>query len=228
MCVINNIEMARVTGVPLSYLLTRGQQVKVLSQLYRRAKPEGLVIPANKPAKKSAADAKVKGYQGATVINPKKAYYDVPIATLDFMSLYPSIMMAHNLCYSTLLRKDEIHNYREDEYTTTPCGDHFVKASVRPGLLPTILKDLLDARNAVKRRMKDEKDEFRHAVLNGRQLALKISANSVYGFTGATVGKLPCLEISASVTAYGRQMIELTEKVRAVCICVAVLLTVIP
>lgn len=48
-------------------------------------------------------------------------------------------------------------------------------------------------------------------VLNGRQLALKISANSVYGFTGATVGKLPCLEISQSVTAFGRMMIDLTK-----------------
>ena len=36
-----------------------------------------------------------------------------------------------------------------------------------------------------------------HQVLDGRQLALKISANSVYGFTGAQVGKLPCLEISS-------------------------------
>ena len=33
-------------------------------------------------------------------------------------------------------------------------------------------------------------------VLDGRQLALKLSANSVYGFTGATVGRLPCIEIS--------------------------------
>jgi DNA polymerase delta subunit 1 len=49
-------------------------------------------------------------------------------------------------------------------------------------------------------------------VLDGRQLALKISANSVYGFTGATVGKLPCLEISQSVTAFGRQMIESTKR----------------
>ena len=48
-------------------------------------------------------------------------------------------------------------------------------------------------------------------MLDGRQLALKISANSVYGFTGAQVGKLPCLEISGSVTAYGRTMIELTK-----------------
>jgi DNA polymerase delta subunit 1 len=43
---------------------------------------------------------------------------------------------------------------------------------------------------------------------------MQISANSVYGFTGATVGKLPCLAISSSVTAYGRQMIEKTKQAR--------------
>lgn len=45
MCLINYVEMARVTGVPLSFLLPRGQQVKVLSQLYRKANNEHLVIP---------------------------------------------------------------------------------------------------------------------------------------------------------------------------------------
>merc|ERR1719506_2541887 len=54
-------------------------------------------------------------------------------------------------------------------------------------------------------------ETFTKAVLNGRQLALKVSANSVYGFTGATVGQLPCLEISSSVTAFGRQMIDHTK-----------------
>ncbi|KAI0557880.1 DNA-directed DNA polymerase [Gracilaria domingensis] len=49
------------------------------------------------------------------------------------------------------------------------------------------------------------------SLLNGRQLALKISANAVYGFTSASVGKLPCMDISASTTAYGRQMIESTK-----------------
>lgn len=44
-------------------------------------------------------------YEGATVIEPIRGYYTVPIATLDFSSLYPSIMIAHNLCYTTLLQK---------------------------------------------------------------------------------------------------------------------------
>lgn len=87
----------------------------------------------------------------------------------------------------------------------------FVKSNVRKGLLPEILDDLLSARKRAKAELKSETDPFRRSVLDGRQLALKISANSVYGFTGAQVGKLPCLEISGSVTAYGRTMIEKTK-----------------
>lgn len=50
-------------------------------------------------------------------------------------------------------------------------------------------------------------------VYNGRQLALKISANSVYGFTGASKGKMPCVQISQSVTSFGRQMIDMTKTI---------------
>lgn len=42
-------------------------------------------------------------------------------------------------------------------------------------------------------------------------MALKISANSVYGFTGAQVGQLPCLDISTSVTKFGKEMINITR-----------------
>ncbi|VDK78914.1 unnamed protein product [Cylicostephanus goldi] len=118
-------------------------------------------------------------------------------------------MIAHNLCYTTLLKKPEGEEGKD--YIKTPTGNYFATKERRRGLLPVILEDLLAARKRAKNEMKHEKDEFRKMVLNGRQLALKISANSVYGFTGATVGKLPCLEISQSVTAFGRQMIDLTK-----------------
>jgi DNA polymerase delta subunit 1 len=88
----------------------------------------------------------------------------------------------------------------------------FCKANVRKGLLTTILEELLTARKKAKKELATETDPFRKAVLNGRQLALKISANSVYGITGATVGKLPCLAIASSTTSYGRQMIEKTKE----------------
>ena len=86
--IVNYIEMARVTGVPLGFLLTRGQQIKVFSMLLRKTRAERMLIP-NLAKHGGGEDAT---YEGATVIEPKKAYYEVPIATLDFASLYPSIM----------------------------------------------------------------------------------------------------------------------------------------
>jgi DNA polymerase delta subunit 1 len=100
----------------------------------------------------------------------------------------------------------------DEQVTTTPANCMFVKSSVRPGLLPHILQHLLAARKKTKAELKEATDPVVKAVLDGRQLAYKISANSVYGFTGAQVGKLPCLEISSSVTAYGRTMIEQTKR----------------
>jgi DNA polymerase delta subunit 1 len=117
MCFINYTEMARVTGVPFKDLLSRGQQIKVVSQLYRAAGEAGYIIPAIK------SDASGEQYEGATVIEPTRGYYDVPIATLDFASLYPSIMMAHNLCYTTLLDKSTIDRLKlveGEDYVHTP------------------------------------------------------------------------------------------------------------
>ncbi|CAO4379261.1 unnamed protein product [Caenorhabditis nigoni] len=204
MSIINYIEMARVTGVPMNFLLTKGQQIKILSMMLRRCKQNNFFLPV---IEANSGDG--EGYEGATVIDPIRGFYNEPIATLDFASLYPSIMIAHNLCYTTLLKSPQ--GVENEDYIRTPSGQYFATKSKRRGLLPEILEDLLAARKRAKNDMKNEKDEFKRMVYNGRQLALKISANSVYGFTGATVGKLPCLEISQSVTAFGRKMIDMTK-----------------
>ena len=82
-------------------------------------------------------------FEGATVIEPKRGYYDKPIATLDFSSLYPSIMMAHNLCYSTLIPPYKLKDLEVNKYEKTPNGDYFIKRSVMKGVLPQILEDLI-------------------------------------------------------------------------------------
>ncbi|CAI5983148.1 unnamed protein product [Closterium sp. NIES-65] len=303
--VYNHVEMARVTGVPISFLLAQGQIIKVLSQILRKARQRELLVPNMKVQAGAGADAT---YEGATVLEPKQGFYERPVATLDFASLYPSIMMAHNLCYCTLVQKEHGIRPPDDQISQTPTGDLFVKASAAKGILPEILEELLAARKRAKAdlkvpssllvvkasaakgilpdileellaarkrakadfkalaakgilpeileellaarkrakaNLKKATDPLEKAVLDGRQLALKlrlqhhrghcrciimpllcmllliffplpsaspqVSANSVYGFTGATIGALPCLEISSSVTAYGRQMIEHTR-----------------
>ncbi|XP_024377945.1 DNA polymerase delta catalytic subunit isoform X3 [Physcomitrium patens] len=210
MYIYNYVEMARVTGVPISFLLARGQSIKVLSQLLRKAKQRNFVLPNVK----SQGVVSGESFEGATVLDAKAGYYDKPIATLDFASLYPSIMMAYNLCYCTLVRAEDQHYLRlePEQVTKTPSGDMFVKPSLEKGILPEILEELLAARKRAKADLKLATDPLEKAVLDGRQLALKISANSVYGFTGATIGQLPCLEISSSVTSFGRQMIDHTKK----------------
>lgn len=67
-------------------------------------------------------------FTGAIVIEPRKGYYNSPIATLDFASLYPSIMMAYNLCYSSLLSQATIQKLglQPDQYFKTPIGTAFL------------------------------------------------------------------------------------------------------
>lgn len=207
MLLVNHVEMCRVTRIHLKYLLTRGQSIKVFAQLLFDAKRHGLLIPTIEKNNGSNDDT---GYQGATVIQPIPGFYKQTITTLDFSSLYPSIMIAHNLCYTTLISKKQALSMNSEDYTRTEFGC-FVKKHVKEGLLPIILKNLLSARKRAKQQMAIETNELKKKVLNGKQLALKISCNSVYGFTGATIGMLPCLAISASTTAIGRKMIDKTK-----------------
>ncbi|KAL8272885.1 hypothetical protein Esti_003194 [Eimeria stiedai] len=207
----NYVEMSRVTGTPLTYLLTRGQQIKVTAQLLRKCRQLHYVVPS---VKRTGGDRDDK-YEGATVLEPVKGFYDTPIATLDFASLYPSIMMAHNICYSTLVKGNDINSIDPANVTHTSSNPRhtFVKATVRQGVLPMIVEELIAARKVAKKQMSHATDRFTQSVLNGRQLALKITANSVYGYTGATVGgQLPCLEVATSITCFGRDMIEYTKR----------------
>ena len=107
-------------------------------------------------------------YEGALVLEPSNGFYQHPVATLDFASLYPSIMMAHNLCYSTLVPRHLAKGWPEDKITQTPNGDWFVKPEVKRGILPVILEELLLARKQAKNELAKATDPFEKAVLDGR------------------------------------------------------------
>ena len=171
---VQYIQMANVTRVPVNFLVSKGQGVKVQAQLYAAAAASNppYILPYM-PVQGSGEVA----YEGAHVFEPKRGYYEDPIVTLDFASLYPSIMQAHNLCYSTHLLRGP-GDMSPDKFVKTPTGDCFVTPDVRKGLLPQILEDLLTARKEAKRAMFAETDPFKKSVLDGRQLALKVSANS--------------------------------------------------
>lgn len=106
-------------------------------------------------------------------------------------------MRAHNMCYSTLVLDDAYAWLDGTEYyeVDTAMGTYRF-AQDPPGVLPALLDDLAKFRKAAKKdmaRAKADGDAWTEALANGRQLAYKITMNSVYGFAGATKGMLPCV-----------------------------------
>lgn len=208
LCLIPNLlEMAKATWVPLSYLSERGQQIKVYSQIMRKARELGFMVPTFR-VDRNAPPTGDDSYQGATVLEAQTGAYYSPVTALDFASLYPSVMRAHNLCYSTLVMDKKYMDIPGIVYETY--GPHVFAQSV-PSLLPSILNELAAFRKKAKKDMAAAEGTPLEAVYNGRQLAYKISMNSVYGFTGATKGMLPLVAIASTVTMRGRQMIDETK-----------------
>jgi DNA polymerase delta subunit 1 len=206
LCMLPNLlEMAKATWVPLSYLSERGQQIKVFSQVCRKARLLGFMVPTMRVDRNAPPEDQ---YQGATVLEAQTGAYYGPVTALDFASLYPSIMRAHNLCYSTLVMDKRYLDLPGVTYETY--GPHVFVQGV-PSLLPEILNELAAFRKKAKRDMAAAEGTPLEAVYNGRQLAYKISMNSVYGFTGASKGMLPLLAIASTVTFRGRQMIDETK-----------------
>ena len=201
---INLLEMAKATWVPLCYLVERGQQIKVFSLLTKKARETGYMVPSLPWGYSSDV-----GYEGATVLEAQKGAYYTPITALDFEGLYPSIMMAHNLCYSTLVM-DNIRYGNIPGITYETFGDYKFAQDV-PSLLPSILLELKQFRKQAKKDMAKSTGALKE-MYNGKQLAYKVSMNSVYGFTGASKGMLPCVQIASTVTMKGRSMIDETKE----------------
>ena len=204
---LNLVEMAKATWVPVPFLVERGQQIKVFSQLTKKARELGFMVPTIR-----YGALPEEPYEGATVLEAQKGAYYTPITALDFEALYPSIMMAHNLCYSSYVMDERKYgNIDGIEYETFNIGDRTYKfAQGVPSLLPAILLELKQFRKQAKRDMAAATG-FMKEVYNGKQLAYKISMNSVYGFTGAGKGILPCVPIASTTTSKGRSMIEETK-----------------
>lgn len=205
---LNLLEMAKATWVPISFLVERGQQIKVFSQLTKKARELGFMVPTIR-----YGAIPPEPYEGATVLEAQGGAYYTPITALDFEGLYPSIMMAHNLCYSTFVMDERRYgNIPGVTYETFELnGGTYKFAQDVPSLLPSILAELKQFRKQAKKDMAAATG-FMKEVYNGKQLAYKVSMNSIYGFTGAGKGILPCVPIASTTTFKGRSMIEETKE----------------
>ena len=218
-------EQARLLGVDFFSVFSRGSQFKVESLMFRIAKPESFVLVS--PSRKQV------GAQNALeclplVMEPQSAFYNSPLLVLDFQSLYPSVMIAYNYCYSTCLgrivkwrdtnklgfadfaRQPGLLELVKDKINIAPNGMMYVRPEMRKSLLAKMLGEILETRVMVKSGMKVDKDDRTlQQLLNNRQLALKLIANVTYGYTSASFsGRMPCSEIADSIVQTGRETLE--------------------
>ncbi len=218
-------EQARLLGVDFFSVFSRGSQFKVESLMFRIAKPENLLLPS--PSRKQV------GQQNALeclplVMEPQSAFYNSPMLVLDFQSLYPSVMIAYNYCYSTFLgrvvswrgqskmgftdynRVPRLLELFGDQINIAPNGIMYARPNIRKSLLAKMLGEILETRVMVKSGMKvDKDDKTLQRLLNNRQLALKLIANVTYGYTSASFsGRMPCSEIADSIVQTGRETLE--------------------
>jgi DNA polymerase zeta len=218
-------EQARLLGVDFFSVFSRGSQFKVESLMFRIAKPENFLLVS--PSRRQV------GGQNALeclplVMEPQSAFYNSPLLVLDFQSLYPSVMIAYNYCYSTFLgrvvnwrgtnkmgftefkRQQRLLELLKEHINIAPNGIMYTKPEIRKSLLAKMLGEILETRVMVKSGMKvDKDDKTLQRLLNNRQLALKLIANVTYGYTSASFsGRMPCSEIADSIVQTGRETLE--------------------
>eukprot|EP00937_MAST-01D_sp_MAST-1D-sp2_P000600 g600.t1 len=147
-------------------------------------------------------------YSGGLVLEPKKGLYDSMVLLLDFASLYPSIIQEYNLCFSTV---DRHHlsgaGSEEQELPPLPAEDS------EKGILPRVIKQIVQRRRQVKKMMKSEKHPVKKQQYDIRQMALKLTANSMYGCLGFSNSRFFAKPIAALVTAKGRDTLQRTVEI---------------
>jgi DNA polymerase elongation subunit (family B) len=254
------VEMAKLCSVPMSFLIFRGQGIKLTSYVAKKCREKGVLMPViNKGSKDD-------GYEGAIVLNPKCGLYlDDPVCVGDFASLYPSSMLSENLCPSSkvwtkiydlagnlVLETGEkdingqyiYDNLPEYEYVDSQFDTYrwirknpkaraekiksgykicrfaqplTIDGKEEKAIMPAILQELLKARKDTRKQIPNTPDEFMKNVLDKRQLAYKVTANSLYGQLGAKTSTFYEPDIAASTTATGRLLLTFAKKVVEEC-----------
>ncbi|KAE9593684.1 hypothetical protein Lal_00036393 [Lupinus albus] len=218
-------ELARVFGIDFFSVLSRGSQYRVESMFLRLAHTQNYL--AISPGKQQVASQPAMECL-PLVMEPKSGFYSDPVVVLDFQSLYPSMIIAYNLCFCTCLGKvvaskantlgvssfspeQHVLQNLKDQILLTPNGVMFVPSKIRRGVLPRLLEEILSTRIMVKQAIKmlAPSEQVLQRIFNARQLALKLISNVTYGYTAAGFsGRMPCAELADSIVQCGRSTLE--------------------
>lgn len=209
----NTISMADICHVPINYVINHGvmfRNVCMISEFINRNTNYLL------PYKLGHDEGE---FEGGFVNEPIVGFHINPIFVLDFNSLYPTTMLAFNICTTTIVHdvpQDENYNpqnlddvvYNDNDNTVymTPYMKKigFISATHRKGVLPQILESLLKTRKNLQNELKETTCKQKYKQLDAQQLTYKLCANAIYGLLGCKFSPLYYPEVAASVTGFGR------------------------
>ena len=155
---------------------------------------------------KDVDDKKGPQYSGGLVLEPKKGLYDKYVLMLDFNSLYPSIIQEYDICFTTVKRGKDMAGLAPElppPVLGKPGGEN-------AAVLPQVICKLVQHRRAVKELLKKETNDVIKAQLDIRQLALKLTANSMYGCLGFSASRFYAKPLAELITGQGREILQST------------------
>ena len=194
------IEMVKIVGLTIDEVHRMGFSQLVESFLLKNA-PHYDVIAPNKPHHEELRKRMMQTFKGAFVFEPKPGLYK-DITVFDYRSLYPSIISSHNISPGTLNCE-----CCEDKAKTAPSENKRDKhwfCGKKKGFIPLMIEELITRRM----RVKDILQQKSTPLLEARSQALKLLANSFYGYLGFSMSRWYSIECSRSITAYGRYYIH--------------------
>ena len=188
------MDMATVTKLPLDDVLNIGSSFLIDSILIRAA---DRAIPKVAVPMTGSFD-QVEAIEGGYVHEIKAGLYHW-VCVLDFKSMYPSLIIAKNICFTTL------DPTGAEGTVVSPTGVHFLSKQQKPGLLPGILQNLMKERDDTKRKMKEAKTPEELKYYDGLQQAIKILMNAFYGVFASSFYRFTDRSIGSSITAFARE-----------------------
>ncbi|KAF7356957.1 DNA polymerase [Mycena venus] len=146
-------------------------------------------------------------YKGGLVFEPKRGLWDKFILVMDFNSLYPSIIQEYNIDFTTVNVDEELDEEGEEKIPEPPSDN------VEKGILPRLIKKLVDRRRTVKSLMKNRSTSpAQLKQYDIRQQALKLTANSMYGCLGFEYSRFYARPLAALTTFKGREILTHTRE----------------
>lgn len=144
-------------------------------------------------------------YKGGLVFEPEKGLYDKFILVMDFNSLYPSIIQEYNICFTTVDRSPTSEDENEEKVPDIPVDQEL-------GILPKLIATLVTRRREVKKLMKDKRATAEElAIWDTKQMALKLTANSMYGCLGYVQSRFYARPLAMLTTFKGREILKSTK-----------------